>query len=86
VVLALLLAAPAVNALSGPLGHILIIEGRRGWEIMTQNAAAAATVLVCIAAIPAYGVVAAAAAPIAAGLVRAAITHALVFGRLGYRM
>lgn len=84
VTLALLLAAVAVNGLSGPLGHVLVIEERRGWEVGTQAAAAALTVAVALVAIPALGLVGAAAATLAAALLRLAWAHHLVHGRLGY--
>ena len=83
--LALLLASVAVNGLSGPLGHILVMEDRRGWEIGTQAAAAAVTVAVALTAIPALGLLGAALGTFAAAVVRAASVHALVHGRLGWR-
>jgi O-antigen/teichoic acid export membrane protein len=88
--LLLLLGAVAVNATAGPLGHVLIIEGRRGWEIATQAACAALTVGVALWLIPAPGpwggLTGAALATMAAALLRSALAHALVFGRLGYRL
>lgn len=83
--LALLLAAVAVNALSGPLGHVMVIEDRRGWEVGTQGAAAALTVGLALALIPVMGLAGAALATLAAALLRLASAHALVHGRLGYR-
>ena len=83
--LALLLASVALGGLSGPLGHVLVMEDRRGWEVATQAAAAALTVMVALAAIPALGLLGAALATFAAALLRAVLVHALVHGRLGWR-
>lgn len=88
--LGLLLASVAVNATAGPLGHVLIIEGRRDWEIWTQLACAALTVGLSLWLIPQAGplggLTGAALATFAAALLRAVSTHALVFGPLGYRL
>ena len=83
--LALLLASVALNGLSGPLGHVLVMEDRRGWEVGTQAAAAAVTVAVALLAIPSMGLAGAAAATFAAAALRLVWTHALVHGRLGWR-
>lgn len=88
--LALLLASVAVNATAGPLGHVLIIEGRRDLEIATQAACAGLTVALALWLIPLPGpwggLTGAALATFAAAFLRTLSTHALVFGRLGYRL
>ena len=83
-VLLALLVSIAVNSTSGPLGHVLIIHDRRFWEVATQVTAALVTLFVCFAAIPTWGMAGAAFATLAAALVRSALLHFLVFGRLRF--
>lgn len=84
VALSLLLGSVAINALAAPLGHVLIIEERRMWEVWSQLAAAAATILATLLLAPAFGLAGAAAATFLAAIVRTVSVHWLVYGKLGY--
>jgi stage V sporulation protein B len=86
VTLGLLLATVALNALSGPLGHVLVIEGRGSWEVASQTSAAAFTVALAFGCIPTMGLTGAALAVLAAAILRAVVTHFLVYGLLKYRL
>lgn len=82
--LGLLLGSVVINALAAPLGHVLIIEKRRMWEVWSQLAAALTTIVATSVLAPGFGLTGAAAATFLAAIVRTVNVHWLVYGRLGY--
>ncbi|MEO1308075.1 MAG: oligosaccharide flippase family protein [Pseudomonadota bacterium] len=82
--LSLLLSSVAINGLSGPLGHVLIIEGRSHWEITSQVGAALLTACLAFLLIPTWSLTGAAFATATGAAVRAIAVHSLVYLKLNY--